>query len=300
MESCPNISAITLDRYLSDHKPILLREVYVDYGPVPFRFYHYWFELEGFQKLVEDAWNDPNASDPNAISLDGVWIDSPSVVKNEFFTHFKNRFDHPGLSRLNLDMNFLNTLSAADQRDDMERFISKDEIKRTVWDYGLDSDSNIKNIVQVLECFFYASGLRINMQKSKLMGIAVEDDKVSQAAHSIGWLTFTTPFSYLGNKVGGMMSITQTWNKIVLNRMEVIRCRFINGVDAKEKRMTWVSWKNALASKDKGGLGVLSFYALNRSLMFKWVWRFRNDNNSLWVSVIKALHGENGSLGTSS
>ncbi|GJT19889.1 RNA-directed DNA polymerase, eukaryota, reverse transcriptase zinc-binding domain protein [Tanacetum coccineum] len=68
MESCLNISAITLDRYLSDHRPILLREVYVDYGPVPFRFFHYWFELEGFHKFVENAWNDPNASDPNAIS----------------------------------------------------------------------------------------------------------------------------------------------------------------------------------------------------------------------------------------
>ncbi|GJT19888.1 RNA-directed DNA polymerase, eukaryota, partial [Tanacetum coccineum] len=157
--------------------------------------------------------------------------------------------------------------------------------------------------------------------KSKLMGIAVEDDKVSQAALSIGCSTFTTLFSYLGVKVGGMMSRTQAWNEIVnksetrlskwkmktlsiaplqvLNRMEAIRCRFFNGVDTKEKRMTWVSWKNTLASKDKGGLGVLSFYALNRSLMFKWVWRFRNDNNSLWVSVIKALHGENGSLGTS-
>ncbi|GJY28670.1 RNA-directed DNA polymerase, eukaryota [Tanacetum coccineum] len=68
LELCPNISAITLDRYLSDHRPILLREILVDYGPVPFWFYHYWFELDGFHKFVEDVWNDPNASDPNAIS----------------------------------------------------------------------------------------------------------------------------------------------------------------------------------------------------------------------------------------
>ncbi|GJV72568.1 polypyrimidine tract-binding protein homolog 2 isoform X1 [Tanacetum coccineum] len=67
MEACPNISAITLDRYLSDHRPILLREVCVDYGLVPFRFYHYWFELKGFDKFMEDVWNDPSCSDPNAI-----------------------------------------------------------------------------------------------------------------------------------------------------------------------------------------------------------------------------------------
>ncbi|GKE01199.1 RNA-directed DNA polymerase, eukaryota, reverse transcriptase zinc-binding domain protein, partial [Tanacetum coccineum] len=36
--SCPNISAITLDRFLSDHRPILLRESSFDYGPTPFWF----------------------------------------------------------------------------------------------------------------------------------------------------------------------------------------------------------------------------------------------------------------------
>ncbi|GJU28235.1 RNA-directed DNA polymerase, eukaryota [Tanacetum coccineum] len=35
MELCSNISASTLDRYLSDHRPILLREICFDYGPNP-------------------------------------------------------------------------------------------------------------------------------------------------------------------------------------------------------------------------------------------------------------------------
>ena len=54
-------------------------------------------------------------------------------MKNEFYMHFKNRFDRPVSSRFILDMNFPNTLSV-DERDDMERHISKDEIKRVVWD----------------------------------------------------------------------------------------------------------------------------------------------------------------------
>ncbi|GKB86722.1 RNA-directed DNA polymerase, eukaryota [Tanacetum coccineum] len=45
--------AVSLDRYLSDHRSILMRESYYDYGPVPFRFFHYWFAMEGFDKLVE-------------------------------------------------------------------------------------------------------------------------------------------------------------------------------------------------------------------------------------------------------
>nr|GEV28661.1 RNA-directed DNA polymerase, eukaryota [Tanacetum cinerariifolium] len=35
--------------------------------------------------------------------------------------------------------------------------------------------------------------------------------------------------------------------------------------------------------EEKGGLGVSSLFALNRALMFKWVWRFFNQSDSLWV-----------------
>ncbi|GJW94888.1 RNA-directed DNA polymerase, eukaryota [Tanacetum coccineum] len=57
-----------LYRYLSDHRPILLREVWFDYGPVPFRLFHYWFEWEGFDKFVTETWSQMIIVDPNAIS----------------------------------------------------------------------------------------------------------------------------------------------------------------------------------------------------------------------------------------
>ncbi|GJY48005.1 RNA-directed DNA polymerase, eukaryota [Tanacetum coccineum] len=57
LSMCPNITAITLERFISDHRPILLREVRYDYGPIPFRFYRYWLEVDGFDKLVRDSWN---------------------------------------------------------------------------------------------------------------------------------------------------------------------------------------------------------------------------------------------------
>ncbi|GJW57675.1 RNA-directed DNA polymerase, eukaryota, reverse transcriptase zinc-binding domain protein [Tanacetum coccineum] len=203
-------------------------------------------------------------------------------------------------------------------------------------------DSNISTIVHVLECFFHASGLHINMHKSKLMGTVVDDDRVNHAARSIGCLTLKSPFSYLGIKVGGLMSRIKSWDEIVnkllarvskwkmktlsiggrltllksvlgstliyympmfkipmqvLKRMESIRSRFFIGADVIEKKTSWVKGSDVLESKEKGGLGVLSFYALNRALLFKWGWRFRNDNNSLWARVIKAMRGEDGLLG---
>ncbi|GKB15416.1 RNA-directed DNA polymerase, eukaryota [Tanacetum coccineum] len=43
---------------------------------------------------------------------------------------------------------------------------------------GQWSDANIDTIVHVLECFYRASGMRINMNKIKLTRISVEEDKV--------------------------------------------------------------------------------------------------------------------------
>nr|GEU37546.1 cysteine-rich receptor-like protein kinase [Tanacetum cinerariifolium] len=42
ISSCLNISAISLDRYLSDHRLILLKDNRYDYGPTPFQFFHHW------------------------------------------------------------------------------------------------------------------------------------------------------------------------------------------------------------------------------------------------------------------
>jgi hypothetical protein len=39
----------------------------VDYGPTLFRFYQHWFEIEGFDKLVEDTWRDAPGVASNAM-----------------------------------------------------------------------------------------------------------------------------------------------------------------------------------------------------------------------------------------
>ncbi|GJR84162.1 caleosin-related, EF-hand domain pair containing protein [Tanacetum coccineum] len=52
----PFIAALCLDRHLSDHRPILLREVHFDFGPIPFRFYHSWFDFVGFDDMIKLSW----------------------------------------------------------------------------------------------------------------------------------------------------------------------------------------------------------------------------------------------------
>ncbi|GJR56538.1 RNA-directed DNA polymerase, eukaryota [Tanacetum coccineum] len=156
-------------------------------------------------------------------------------------------------------------------------------------------ESNIATIIRVLDCFYRASGLHINLHKSKLLGLAVENDLVNLAANSIGCMTLSLPFSYLGVNIGGHMLRISSWDVVidkVLKRLSKWKIKsFLYGVDPSVRNTSFIKWDNVLASKEKGGLGVSSFFALNRALIFKWVWRFRSQSNSLWSRVIKALHG---------
>nr|GEX92596.1 RNA-directed DNA polymerase, eukaryota [Tanacetum cinerariifolium] len=69
--------------------------------------------------------------------VDGDWIDDPDLVKQEFRSHFADRFQDPGSRRGSLNFLFPNRLSN-DQILDLESPISKDEIRTAVWGCGVD------------------------------------------------------------------------------------------------------------------------------------------------------------------
>nr|GEV28863.1 RNA-directed DNA polymerase, eukaryota, reverse transcriptase zinc-binding domain protein [Tanacetum cinerariifolium] len=415
MNTCPNINAITLERYLSDHRSILFRESTYDYGPIPFRFYHHWLALDGFDNFVIDSWRNTPGDKSNAmrnlmyklkflkvrirgwlstnknstkaeitsligelakldevidngnttddtvlrglevlnsiqnlnqiqateaaqkakikwsvegdenvrffhgminkkrsqqniqgVMIDGKWIEEPSRVKEQFFQYFRDRFDEPKDDRVRIDMCFPRSLSN-EQKDDLERMVSMEEVKRAVWDCGTDKSSGpdgfsfgfyrhfwptIDNeVFEAVKYFFIynnfpigcdivnevksafiaerqildgpfilnevmhwcktkkkqalffrvdfekaydtvrwdfledvlhkfgfgnrASCLKMNMSKSKIMGVHVEAVKVKQEASKLGCLILKTHFSYLGTKVEGSMSRVHAWDEVV-------------------------------------------------------------------------------------
>nr|GEV13927.1 RNA-directed DNA polymerase, eukaryota [Tanacetum cinerariifolium] len=574
----PNINAISLDRYLSDHRPILLQESQHDYGPIPFRFFNHWLELDGFNKFVIDMWNLAPIDESNAMRKVMIklkflkrniqeWLNdnmnkSKSVsdelkkelqkldadidkgrgsddiinkrlevlnsiqhpdkikamdvaqkakIKWTIEGDESTRFNKPIDNRVHIDMNFPKSITI-DKQMDLECPVSKEELKRAVWQCGTDKspgpdgfsfgfyrqfwssiendvfaavshfltfedipngcnscflalilkvpdanlvkdfrpisligngpfilneviqwcklkkkqslifkvdfkkaydsvrwdfldnvlkkfsfgnkwcawiqsclrslrgsiningspteefqffkgrkqgdplspfifilimeslqlsfqrvvdvgmfkginlsplvnlsymfyaddavfvgqwcDGNINTLVHVLECFFQASGLRINMCKSKSMGVNVGDEKVKSATSKLGCLILNTLFSYLGTKVEGNMSRVQAWTEVVdksplecITFVRVHSMSFFNGHELNSNKASWVKWKSVLASKEKGGLGVSCLYALNRDLMTKWVWRFYSQKESLWARVIKAIYGDDGQVG---
>ena len=78
--------------------------------------------------------------------------------------------------------------------------------------------------------------------------------------------------------------------------LEALRRNFFLGGDLDERKMSWVAWRKCLAKKELGGLGIGSIYALNRALLFKWVWRFQSQPHDLWAQVISHVHGVRGGL----
>ncbi|GJV14196.1 RNA-directed DNA polymerase, eukaryota, reverse transcriptase zinc-binding domain protein [Tanacetum coccineum] len=79
----------------------------------------------------------------------------------------------------------------------------------------------------------------------------------------------------------------------VNKKLESIRSNFFWGSDGNFKKIPWISWNLALASKEKGGLGIGSLYSLNHALIQKWRWRFLHNPHALWSRLIVAIHGPN-------
>ncbi|GJS12911.1 RNA-directed DNA polymerase, eukaryota, reverse transcriptase zinc-binding domain protein [Tanacetum coccineum] len=166
------------------------------------------------------------------------------------------------------------------------------------------------------------------------MGIAVEPNKIANAAKNLGCKILKTPFSYLGVNIGGNMTRINSWDVVinktlsrlskwklkvlsiggrltllksilgsisiyymsmfrapiqVINKLESIRSHFFNGVDHNVSKMSFVNWKNVLASKEKGGLGVSTIRVIHR-FDGKLGNPHKPSFSSNWIDIVRAIH----------
>nr|GEU45228.1 putative RNA-directed DNA polymerase, eukaryota, reverse transcriptase zinc-binding domain protein [Tanacetum cinerariifolium] len=73
------------------------------------------------------------------------------------------------------------------------------------------NNNNIQTLLSVLRCFYLDSCLKINLHKSKLMGIGVSSNVVAAAASLISCSNLTAPFNYLGVKIGSLLGLAGIW-----------------------------------------------------------------------------------------
>ncbi|GJT92828.1 RNA-directed DNA polymerase, eukaryota [Tanacetum coccineum] len=68
-------------------------------------------------------------------------------------------------------------------------------------------DENLRHLVSILQCFYLASGLRINIHKCCIMGVGgVTNVKVNRGDEMNGCEASKIPFKYLGVMVDGKMN----------------------------------------------------------------------------------------------
>ncbi|KAM7481515.1 hypothetical protein LguiB_006098 [Lonicera macranthoides] len=96
------------------------------------------------------------------------------------------------------------SLSHLQFADDTIFFLSKNEEK-------------IGNLMGILDIFGYASGLKINRSKTKIVGINVEEEDMRVLAGRIGCSMGCWPMSYLGLPLGDNPMKASFWNTVVEN-----------------------------------------------------------------------------------
>ena len=67
LEAFVGATGMVLEKALPDHRPILLKEKVVDYGPTPFRFFNSWLQVDDFKALVETTWKHDGIHDANGL-----------------------------------------------------------------------------------------------------------------------------------------------------------------------------------------------------------------------------------------
>ncbi|GKD84726.1 putative RNA-directed DNA polymerase, eukaryota, reverse transcriptase zinc-binding domain protein [Tanacetum coccineum] len=89
-------------------------------------------------------------------------------------------------------------------------FYADDVIILSEW-----NQSDMDNIIRILNVFYLASGLKINISKSNLYGVGVSSDDIESMAAGTGCSASNLPFSYLGLPIGSNMNRIANWNSLI-------------------------------------------------------------------------------------
>nr|GEY27301.1 RNA-directed DNA polymerase, eukaryota, reverse transcriptase zinc-binding domain protein [Tanacetum cinerariifolium] len=127
------------------------------------------------------------------------------------------------------------------------------------------NQNDMDNIIRMLNVFYIVFGLKIYINKSNLYGVGFSSTEFNQMAAGTGYA------------VGGRLNLM----KSVVGSLDIYYLSFFKAREAVIK-----------ALESLRGLGVDSLKAFNSSLLLKWRCLFLKNPSSLWVRVVKSIHGD--------
>ncbi|GJV12668.1 reverse transcriptase domain, reverse transcriptase zinc-binding domain protein [Tanacetum coccineum] len=160
-----NLSVVALDGKPSDHCPIVIKDVELDFGPKPFRIFNIWMEEPDFTHVMEEAWKkEVRGSRPYCIFRDKL-----KNIKASLRVWSRDRFGGHKAKEESLRN------EAIRWEVDAEKRVLSDGEQATRWDVEGDENST----------FFHSHARRRN-NKCNLRGLVVnglwsEDPKIIKA-----------------------------------------------------------------------------------------------------------------------
>nr|GEV61982.1 RNA-directed DNA polymerase, eukaryota [Tanacetum cinerariifolium] len=177
------------------------------------------------------------------ILMDGEWIVDPVKIKQEFLSHFANRFEKVDNYRIILDNQFPKSLSMDQTLQEVKSLDALEVAQKAKVRWSIKGDENSKYFHGVLNrkrCKLSIRGIAMLLpcfrpqdkySKKQVDGIGVANREVDIAAMIVGCSTFTTPFYYLGVKVGRAMKKVRNgedtlfWEEVWLGD-NTLKCQF--------------------------------------------------------------------------
>ncbi|GJS83346.1 hypothetical protein Tco_0749887 [Tanacetum coccineum] len=170
-----NLSVVALDRKISDHCPIVLKDMELDFRPKPFRVFNIWTEEADCLHVVEEAWNKDedkerecsnmmrqkarikwdvegdenskffhsyvkrrnNKCNLRGLMVNGVWCEDPVVIKAEIARHYKALFSKNGVIRSVCYCDRIEKFSM-EEANWLEKIFSEAEVWDAIQGYGGD------------------------------------------------------------------------------------------------------------------------------------------------------------------
>lgn len=96
----------------------------------------------------------------------------------------------------------------------------------------------------------------------------------------IGYFSFKTDWFQYANTLSG-----------VLNKIVRLQRDFLWGSNKSNRKLPWVRWEKICEEKNQGGLRVKDLRCFNEALLGNWRWNLFEQEDSLWVKVIKSKYG---------
>uniref|UniRef100_A0A803PSR8 Reverse transcriptase domain-containing protein n=1 Tax=Cannabis sativa TaxID=3483 RepID=A0A803PSR8_CANSA len=97
--------------------------------------------------------------------------------------------------------------------------------------FFVNDEASLRKLVEIVEAFCGISGLKVNLNKSQLLGICLEEEVVAQNAEIVGCEVGTWPMTYLGMPLGGSPRKETFWEPVLdkcAKRLDGWKCSFLS------------------------------------------------------------------------